>query len=87
MDVTSELAAALEAGCTEVLGSHQRALDELGGPITEDPVARQRTTAHAGQLWLEVLEPRRPAAAGCCAIGSRVRNGDRPGGCRLVSGA
>jgi signal transduction histidine kinase len=56
MDMTSELAAALEADCTEVLGSYQRALDELGGPIAEDPVARQHTTAHAGQTWDDVID-------------------------------
>jgi signal transduction histidine kinase len=53
--VTSELAAALEADGTEVLGSYQRALDELGGPIAEDPVARRHTTAHAGQAWGDVV--------------------------------
>jgi len=54
--VTSEFAAALEADCTQVIKSYQRALDEFGGPIAGDPVARQQTTAHAGQIWGDVVD-------------------------------
>src|SRR5579859_2051755 len=56
MDVTSEFAAALEADCTQVLLSYQRALDEFGGPTAGDPVARQQSAAHAGQIWGDVVD-------------------------------
>jgi hypothetical protein len=86
MDVTSELAAALEADCTEVLGSYQRALDELGGPIAEDPSLGSTlplTPAGYGSMSSSLDSRQQPG----CATGSRVRNEDRPGGGRSVSGA